>query len=1012
MCSLAKNKRKGQRRPQLLLEMLEPRRVCAVIGVDAAAGVHPIAVNIYGSAFASTVQLADLRLPLNRNGGNASDTYSFAQDATNHANDWYFESIPVGTGNGQGMDTFISDTRAGGALPSVTLNMFDWAAKLGTNRSNLGSFPVDTFGPQQSTDPWNSNLGNGVTANGTNITGNDPNLAYIANNPTLEQAWIQHLINTFGTAASGGVQYYTLGNEPGIWNSTHRDIHPNGDTLTELRDRTIAYASMVKGLDPGAQILGPEEWGWTNYYISGADAAAQDWGATYDGLDAEAWLLSQLRQHDAATGQRLLDYFTLHFYPQGGQFSDDVSTNMELLRNRSTRSLWDSNYVDESWIASTGINGGKVDLIDQMKNWVTTYYPGTKLGITEYNWGAEGNMNGATTQADIWGIFGREGLDLANRWGTPATGTPAYLAMKMFRNYDGAGSAFGDTSVSASVGNPDQVDAFASTRAADGSLTVMVVNKNLYDPNNPSTSVTVDLSNFLSNGTAEQWQLAASDPADQTKAAITHLGDVHWNGSSFTSTVPMESVTLFVIKPRSSTPTVPAAPTGVTATGGNAQVVVSWATVNGAATYNIYRGTATGAEVLLQAGVAGSVYTDTATVNGTTYYYQVSAVNATGEGARSVETRGTTVAPIMLGPSGLIATDVPAFGWSAVSGASAYELWVDDLTTGQSPAMLLSNLPGTSLNLTSAQALSPGHSYRWWVLGLDGNGPVGDWSDGTDFSIQPLNVPALNGPVGAQNSDQITFAWSGAALAVNYEVWLSDLTSGTGDVLGYATTTTLAAPAPLTPGHNYRWWVLPLSSNGSAGDWSDAADFAIPTMTVSNLTGPLGTQKTDQVTFAWSAAALAVKYEVWLSDLTSGSGDVLGYATGTTLAAPAALSPGHSYRWWVLPLSSNGSAGDWSAPADFAIQALEVAAPLGPTGTQNATQVTFAWSGVALATRYEVWLSDLTDSTGDVLGFSTSTSLAAPAPLISGHAYRWWILSLSSNGTAGDWSTAADFTVA
>src|SRR5207248_4340907 len=132
-----------------------------------------------------------------------------------------------------------------------------------------------------------------------------------------------------------------------------------------------------------------------------------------------------------------------------------------------------------------------------------------------------------------WGIFGREGLDLADRWTTPATGTPTYLAMKMFRNYDGNGSAFGDTSVSASVGNPDQVDAFASTRSSDGALTVMVINKNLYDASNPSatTSVTVNLSNFAGNGTAQEWQLAASNPTDQTSAAITHLSDVQFGGN-------------------------------------------------------------------------------------------------------------------------------------------------------------------------------------------------------------------------------------------------------------------------------------------------------------------------------------------------------------------------------------------------------------------------------------------------------------------------------------------------
>jgi hypothetical protein len=539
-------------RRRLLLELLEDRCLLSVnVGVDAASNVHAIDPNIYGTAFATTAQLADLNVALNRDGGNASDTYSYTQDATNHGSDWYFESIASGSGNGQGMDAFVANTQAGGANPSITLNLFDWAAKLGTNRSILGSFPVSKYGAQQAVDPYHSNWGNGVKPNGTNVTGNDPNDAYLANDPTTEQAWIQHLIDIFGDSQHGGVAYYTLGNEPGLWNSTHRDIHPDGDTLPELRDPIIAYASMVKALDPGALILGPEEWGWTNYFISGADAAAHNWGATYDGMNAEAWLLDQLHQYDLANGQRLLDYFTLHFYPQGGQFSNNVSTSMELLRNRSTRSLWDPNYVDESWIASTGINGGKVNLINLMKNWVNTYYPGTKIGMTEYNWGAEGNMNGATTQADILGIFGREGLDLANRWTTPATGSPTYLAMKMYTNYDGNLSGFGDTSVQTSVPNPDQVSAFSAVRSSDGALTVMVVNKNLYDPQNPdaTTTITINLSNFASTAVAHQWQLAAISASDQTHAAITQLSDITFTGDSVTITVPQEGVEMLVFDP-------------------------------------------------------------------------------------------------------------------------------------------------------------------------------------------------------------------------------------------------------------------------------------------------------------------------------------------------------------------------------------------------------------------------------------------------------------------------------
>lgn len=65
-------------------------------------------------------------------------------------------------------------------------------------------------------------------------------------------------------------------------------------------------------------------------------------------------------------------------------------------------------------------------LIPRMRNWVNTYYPGTPIAITEYNWGAEDDMNGATTLADILGIFGREGLDMATYWTIPASTSPTF----------------------------------------------------------------------------------------------------------------------------------------------------------------------------------------------------------------------------------------------------------------------------------------------------------------------------------------------------------------------------------------------------------------------------------------------------------------------------------------------------------------------------------------------------------------------------------------------------------
>ena len=55
---------------------------------------------------------------------------------------------------------------------------------------------------------------------------------------------------------------------------------------------------------------------------------------------------------------------------------------------------------------------------------------------------------------------------MAARWTTPASTTPTYKAMKMYRNYDGNRSGFGDTSVAASTPNPDAVSAFAAQRSA------------------------------------------------------------------------------------------------------------------------------------------------------------------------------------------------------------------------------------------------------------------------------------------------------------------------------------------------------------------------------------------------------------------------------------------------------------------------------------------------------------------------------------------------------------------
>jgi hypothetical protein len=523
------------------------------VTIDAAANRHAIDPNVYGVAHATTADLSDLNVPLNRNGGNNTTRYNWQVNADNRGNDWYFESIADSSPTpGERGDSFIAAARAANARAMLTIPTIEWIAKVGSGRSKLASFSIAKYGAQTGNDwQWFPDAGNGVRTSGQNVTGNDPNDANVPSTSTVQQAWVQHLVARWGTNANGGLPYYILDNEPSIWHSTHRDVRPMGATMAEIRDKMLDYAGRIKAVDPSALVVGPEEWGWSGYFYSGYDqqyGAAHGWSslpdrASHGGADYLPWLLDAMRQGSASAGTRLLDVFTVHYYPQSGEFSDDASTAMQQRRNRSTRSLWDPSYVDESWIAD------RVQLIPRLRSWVNTWYPGTKTGITEYNWGAEGHINGATTQADILGIFGREGLDMAARWATPGASTPTYKAIKMYRNYDGNRSAFGDISVGASGSNPDVVAVYAALRSNDGALTIMAINK----ATTPAP-LAMTIANAQTSPAAQVWQLTASN-------AIARLSDIGLGGQTLSATLPSQSITLFVL-PGAST-TIPRAPTNV-----------------------------------------------------------------------------------------------------------------------------------------------------------------------------------------------------------------------------------------------------------------------------------------------------------------------------------------------------------------------------------------------------------------------------------------------------------------
>jgi hypothetical protein len=548
--------------------------------VDTGNQTNAISPYIYGmNAYMlnqATAKAANLSV--DRWGGDATSRYNYQLDVTNSASDWYFSNSVGATGleaTSEFNQQVISDAQVG-ARTLGTVPVLGWVAKDSTSCS----FPSSLYPDQVQFEPYHPECGDGLypqgvngctDASGCNITGNDPTLADQAEGPSWAAGWVAYLVSRFGTAANGGVAIYDLDNEPAWWDAVHRDVHPVASTYDEVTNNGIATAEAIKTADPSAAVSGPVIDNWWNYFYSKKDIESgwdtgpcyQPWSGPVDrqahgGVPMIEYYLQQFKAASDTYGARLLDYVDMHTYfaADNSGLTTAGDTQQQEARVNSTRVFWDPTYTDPNYpqpnysanpaSQSCNVPLQAPQLITMAQTWVANDYPGTKVAFTEYNWGGQENINGAVAQADLLGIFGQYGLDLAALWGPPdpTTQAPGLLAFEMYRNYDGNNSMFGDTALKSSSANQGALSVYGAERAADGAVTVMVINKTY----GPLTS-TLSLENFSSSsGTAQVFLLSnANLNAIVAQAGATVTPPV---GSGTTSTIsytfPAQSITLFV----------------------------------------------------------------------------------------------------------------------------------------------------------------------------------------------------------------------------------------------------------------------------------------------------------------------------------------------------------------------------------------------------------------------------------------------------------------------------------
>ncbi len=411
--------------------------------------------------------------------------------------------------------------RAAGAKTMGAMPVMGWLAK---TRTHCGSFSVKKYGAQQKTDPYWPDFGNGVRPDGTKITNNDPTDTCMRIDESWASDWVKYLVSRFGHAANGGVAIYALDNEPTWWDTVHRDVHPLSFSYDEVTENGLKVAKAIKAADPTAEVSGPVIDYWLTYFYSKKDLRTfhGKWpNVTGGGLDRKAhadvplidYYLRAFKAAQDADPQhtRFLDYLDLHTYfaANDAMLKPAGTSDRQRAVLDSTRVFWDATYTDPNFPDPDNfLKPLAPQMIPRMKGWVAANYPGTKIAITEYNWGGAEHISGAVAQADILGIFGREGLDLGALWEPPKLNSPLMFAFKIFRNYDGAGAEFGDTSIAATSADQGKLAAYAARRTADQTITVVVINKTFGD-----LRADLPLDHFKAGGLAKVYQYSGLDLA-------------------------------------------------------------------------------------------------------------------------------------------------------------------------------------------------------------------------------------------------------------------------------------------------------------------------------------------------------------------------------------------------------------------------------------------------------------------------------------------------------------------
>ena len=502
----------------------------------------PISPWIYGINFYSGVTGAPPQLTFDRAGGNRWTAYNWETNASNAGSDYLYENddyLSSSTVPAEAVRSFIAGDQANGLASLMTVQL-------------QGLVAGDENGPVSVANPPDLTRFKQVVDQKSTIS----SAPFTLTPPTTdayvymdEFAWaLDQKFSGMGIFGANPAlpTFVSLDNEPELWNSTHLEVQgPNPVTSDDYISKTITITEALKDQFPNMVIFGPVHYGFQGIYNWQGELNATPSGANW----FPDKYLTAISAASATYGKPLVDVYDFHWYAEeydaNGTRSLDLTgttlTDAQVqLIVQSPRDLWDPTFTDSTnsnpWIYEE-LGNTPINILGRLQAKINSEFPGMKISITEYENGGWNHIAGTIAQADNLGIFGSQGVFAANFWPPNGTYSYALAGFRAFRDFDGAGANFGDTSLQATSSNVQNVVVYASSDStAPGRLVFVAINRS-------TTSQVTAINGQPLSGTAHLYQMTATSAQGQNPVQPVSIGTMAVGSSSLTITLPALSVT-------------------------------------------------------------------------------------------------------------------------------------------------------------------------------------------------------------------------------------------------------------------------------------------------------------------------------------------------------------------------------------------------------------------------------------------------------------------------------------